>query len=86
MAQPKLGKCQTIFLVLEVENPRSLQSLDIMASTSSYLEQGYEKLFRWCSYEFRQVGRDSQLEVGTTMGEAVRRLRGRPELLRSVYL
>ncbi|CAK5280086.1 unnamed protein product [Mycena citricolor] len=54
---------------------------DIMASTSSYLEQGYEKLLRWCSYEFRQLGKDMQVEVGTTMREAVRRLRRRPELL-----
>ncbi|KAH7871193.1 oligomeric Golgi complex subunit 6 [Lentinula edodes] len=54
---------------------------DIMASTASQLEQGYEKIFRWCSYEFRQVGRDSQLEVSTIMREGVRRLRKRPELL-----
>ncbi|KIK63403.1 hypothetical protein GYMLUDRAFT_197030 [Collybiopsis luxurians FD-317 M1] len=54
---------------------------DIMASTASQLEQGYEKILRWCSYEFRQIGRDSQLEVSTTMREAVRRLRKRPELL-----
>jgi hypothetical protein len=56
-------------------------SLDIMASTSDHLEQGYEKIFRWCSYEFRQMGRDAQLEVGFVMREAVRRLRKRPELL-----
>ncbi|KAJ7919033.1 oligomeric complex COG6-domain-containing protein [Mycena leptocephala] len=55
--------------------------LDIMASTSSHLEQGYEKIFRWCSYEFRQMGRDMQIEVGETLREAVRRLRKRPELL-----
>ncbi|KAJ7462784.1 oligomeric complex COG6 [Mycena galericulata] len=55
--------------------------LDIMASTSSHLEQGYEKIFRWCSYEFRQMGRDMQIEVGTTMREATHRLRQRPELL-----
>ncbi|KAF9042684.1 oligomeric complex COG6 [Rhodocollybia butyracea] len=54
---------------------------DIMASTASHLEQGYEKIFRWCSYEFLQIGRDSQLEVSTTMREGVRRLRKRPELL-----
>jgi hypothetical protein len=52
-----------------------------MASTSSHLEQGYEKIFRWCSYEFRQIGRDMQIEVGKTMREAIRRLRKRPELL-----
>ncbi|KAJ7139696.1 oligomeric Golgi complex subunit 6 [Mycena epipterygia] len=55
--------------------------VDIMASTSSHLEQGYEKIFRWCSYEFRQMGRDMQIEVGGTMREAIRRLRKRPELL-----
>ncbi|KAJ7655211.1 oligomeric Golgi complex subunit 6 [Mycena polygramma] len=55
--------------------------LDIMASTSSYLEQGYEKIFRWCSYEFRQMGRDMQVEVDEIMREAISRLRKRPELL-----
>ncbi|KAJ7102334.1 oligomeric complex COG6 [Mycena belliarum] len=55
--------------------------LDIMASTSSHLELGYEKIFRWCSYVFRQMGRDTQIEVGSTMREAIRRLRKRPELL-----
>ncbi|KAG7088505.1 hypothetical protein E1B28_012492 [Marasmius oreades] len=55
--------------------------LDIIASTSSYLEQGYERIFRWCSYEFVQVGRDAQLEISPTMREAVTRLRKRPELL-----
>ncbi|THU94175.1 oligomeric complex COG6 [Dendrothele bispora CBS 962.96] len=55
--------------------------LDIMGSTSSYLEQGYEKMFRWCSHEFLQTGRDSQLEVSSTMREVVQRLRERPELL-----
>ncbi|KII95365.1 hypothetical protein PLICRDRAFT_34211 [Plicaturopsis crispa FD-325 SS-3] len=55
--------------------------LDIMSSTSSHLEQGYEKIFRWCSYEFQRMGRDVQLEVAPNMREAVRRLRQRPELL-----
>ncbi|KAJ4481001.1 oligomeric complex COG6 [Lentinula aciculospora] len=54
---------------------------DIMASTASQLEQGYEKILRWCSYEFLQIGRDSQLEVSAIMREGVRRLRKRPELL-----
>ncbi|KAJ4463724.1 oligomeric Golgi complex subunit 6 [Lentinula lateritia] len=52
-----------------------------MASTASQLEQGYEKIFRWCSYEFRQVGYDSQVEVSMIMREGVRRLRKRPDLL-----
>ncbi|SJL04371.1 related to Conserved oligomeric Golgi complex subunit 6 [Armillaria ostoyae] len=55
--------------------------LEIMSSTLSYLEQGYEKIARWCSYEFRQIGRDAHLEVTPTMREAVRRLRQRQELL-----
>ncbi|THH31107.1 hypothetical protein EUX98_g3063 [Antrodiella citrinella] len=55
--------------------------LDIMTATSSYLEQAYEKIFRWCSFEFRQMGRDAQLDVNPAMREAVRRLQQRPELL-----
>ena len=56
-----------------------------MASTSSNLEQGYEKLLRYCSNEFRHIGRDFQLEVSTGLREAVARLRKRPELLTLVY-
>ena len=52
-----------------------------MASTSSNLEQGYEKLVRYCSNEFRHIGRDSQLEVNEELRESVVRLRKRPELL-----
>ena len=52
-----------------------------MASTSSNLEQGYEKLLRYCSNEFRQIGRDSQFEVNHELRESVVRLRKRPELL-----
>ncbi|KAI0345229.1 oligomeric complex COG6 [Trametopsis cervina] len=55
--------------------------LDIITTTSGYLEQAYEKIFRWCSFEFRQMGRDTQLDVNPSMREAVRRLRLRPELL-----
>jgi len=55
-----------------------------MASTSSNLEQGYEKVLRYCSHEFRQVGRDSQLEVTQGMRESVHRLRKRSELLKYV--
>ena len=57
-----------------------------MASTSSNLEQGYEKLLRYCSNEFRHIGRDFQLEVGNGLREAVVRLRKRPELLTFVIL
>ncbi|KAH0586671.1 Conserved oligomeric Golgi complex subunit 6 [Termitomyces sp. J132] len=58
--------------------------IDIMASTSSSLEQGYEKIVRWCSHEFRQKGRELHFEVTATMREAVKRLRKRPELLTEV--
>lgn len=60
-------------------------SLDVMSLTSSLLDQAYHKLARWCSFEFRQMGRDASLEVDSTMQEAVRRLRQRPELLKYVY-
>lgn len=56
-------------------------SLDIMAATSSHLEQGYEKISRWCSHEFRRIARDLHLEASAIMREAVRRLQQRPELL-----
>ncbi|KAF8967344.1 oligomeric complex COG6-domain-containing protein [Flammula alnicola] len=63
------------------EDGSTKAGLEIMASTSTNLEQGYEKVLRYCSHEFRQVGRDSQLEVSPQMREAVLRLRKRPELL-----
>ena len=56
--------------------------LDVMSSTSSNLEQAYEKIFRWCSFEFRQMGREVQVEVSPTMREGITRLRQRQELLR----
>lgn len=58
--------------------------LDIMSATASYLEQAYEKIFRWCSFEFRQMGREAHLDVSPAMREAVRRLQQRPELLKYV--
>ena len=54
---------------------------DIMQATSSYLEQAYEKMFRFCCFEFRQLGRDALTDVPPALCEAVRRLRERPELL-----
>lgn len=57
-----------------------------MAATSSYLEQGYEKIYRWCTFEFRRIGAESNLEVSPLMLEAVRRLSQRPELLSYVHL
>lgn len=53
-----------------------------MATTATYLEQGYDKMARWCANEFRQMGRDAQLDVSGILREAVQRLRQRPELLR----
>jgi len=49
--------------------------------TSDLLDQGFQKLTRWCSFEFRQLGRDTQLEVDNVLRETVRRLRLQPELL-----
>uniref|UniRef100_A0A8H7Y3X8 Conserved oligomeric Golgi complex subunit 6 n=1 Tax=Psilocybe cubensis TaxID=181762 RepID=A0A8H7Y3X8_PSICU len=68
-------------VLMSGEDGSTKAGLEIMASTSSNLEQGYEKILRYCSNEFRQVGRDSQLEVNSEMREAVNRLRKRPELL-----
>jgi len=52
-----------------------------MSSTSTHLEQGYDKILRWLSNEFRRVGKDFQLEVSPIMSESVQRLKKRPELL-----
>lgn len=52
-----------------------------MAVTSAHLEKACEKLLRWCSVEFRGMGRDASLEVPEELSEAVCRLRSRPELL-----
>lgn len=52
-----------------------------MAVTSAHLEKACDKLLRWCSAEFRGMGRDASLEVPDELSEAVRRLRSRPELL-----
>lgn len=55
--------------------------IDIVTTTSGYLEQAYDKIFRWCTFEFRQMGKDAQLDVDPAMQESVRRLKQRPELL-----
>ncbi|KAI3612712.1 conserved oligomeric golgi complex subunit 6 [Moniliophthora roreri] len=82
MAMDKTEKVRDDCRVLMAgEEGPTKAGLDIMSTTSSYLEQGYEKILRWCSYEFLQVGRDTQLEVSSVMREAVSRLRKRPELL-----
>ncbi|KAG6826847.1 hypothetical protein H0H92_014179, partial [Tricholoma furcatifolium] len=68
-------------ILMSGEEGPTQAGLDIMASTSSHLEQGYDKIVRWCSHEFRQKGRELHFEVTTTMREAIKRLRKRPELL-----
>lgn len=55
-----------------------------MAKMSSQIEQGYEKMLRWTAHAFRQMGRDSQLDVHPSLRAAVVRLRKRPELLQWV--
>jgi hypothetical protein len=66
------------------EESPSKAGLDIMAVTSAHLEKACDKLLRWCSIEFRGMGRDASLEVPDELSEAVRRLRSRPELLSEV--
>ncbi|CAL1705507.1 unnamed protein product [Somion occarium] len=68
-------------VLMAAEEGPTQAGLDIMAATSSYLEQAYDKIFRYCSFEFRQMGRDAQSEVGPVMQEAVKRLQQRPEVL-----
>jgi len=63
-----------------------MDRLDIMAVTSSHLEKACDKLLRWCSVQFRDMGRDATLEVPDELSEAVRRLRSRPELLAYVAI
>ncbi|KAF8322621.1 oligomeric complex COG6 [Clavulina sp. PMI_390] len=55
--------------------------LDIMARTGDQLDNAYAKVQRWCSFEFRQLGKDSHLEVSRVMREAVARLKKRPDIL-----
>ncbi|KAG6845272.1 hypothetical protein H0H87_011681 [Tephrocybe sp. NHM501043] len=68
-------------ILMSGEDGPTQAGMDIMASTSSLLEQGYEKIVRWCSREFLQKGRELHLEITPTMREAIKRLRKRPELL-----
>lgn len=55
-----------------------------MARTAEHLDSAYAKVQRWCSFEFRQLGKDSHLEVSHVMREAIRRLKNRPDVLRHV--
>ena len=59
-----------------------LYRVDIIATTSHQLEQGYDKIARWCALEFRQFVRHALLEVSPFMAEAVNWLRKKPDLLR----
>lgn len=81
-------ECRVLMSADDVNGTSSTQAgLDIMASTASYLEQGYEKILRWLAYEFRLTGKaaeNRELEVTPTLQEAVQRLRHRPELLTCV--
>ncbi|KAI5479514.1 component of oligomeric golgi complex 6 [Pseudohyphozyma bogoriensis] len=54
--------------------------LDIMEYTKQHLESGYQKIFKWCSFESRGFSKDS-LEVSVTMRSAFQRLKKRPDLL-----
>ncbi|KAI6030195.1 oligomeric complex COG6 [Pisolithus marmoratus] len=68
-------------VLMSGEDGPTKAGMDIMSTTSSYLEQGYNKIYRWCTFEFRRLGSENYLEVSPTMLESVRRLSQRPELL-----
>ncbi|KAI6030178.1 oligomeric Golgi complex subunit 6 [Pisolithus marmoratus] len=68
-------------VLMSGEDGLTKAGMDIMSTTSSYLEQGYDKIHRWCTFEFRRLGSENYLEVSPTMLESVRRLSQRPELL-----
>ncbi|KDQ56782.1 hypothetical protein JAAARDRAFT_70472 [Jaapia argillacea MUCL 33604] len=82
--------CRVLMGVGGEEGPSQV-GLDILTTTSSHLEQAYEKIFRYLTTEFQNLmGRGGDrvdpdyagsLEVTPIMREAVRRLRDRPELL-----
>ena len=57
--------------------------IDIMSATALDLDQAYQKLYKWCSFEFRQPVKEG-LEVSPSLREATRRLKhARQDLLRS---
>ncbi|PFH46076.1 hypothetical protein AMATHDRAFT_8263 [Amanita thiersii Skay4041] len=72
-------------LLISAEGPTQAGT-DIIASTSSHLEQGYDKSHRWCTNEFRSLGRDVYYEVDPVLSECVQRLRRRPELLNDALI
>lgn len=55
-----------------------------MKATSEQMEAGYKKLYRWVQFELRQFTREGQLDVSATLREALRRLRDRHSMFRSV--
>lgn len=57
--------------------------MDIMSSTAQDLDHAYQKLYKWCSFEFRQPVKEG-LEVSPSLREATHRLKhARHDLLRS---
>ncbi|KAF5323969.1 hypothetical protein D9611_008423 [Ephemerocybe angulata] len=80
-----MDKCEKIredcrVLMAGEEGP-TRAGLDIMQSTSTALEAGYDKILRFLTHEFRRTGKDLSLEVNDTIQEGVKRLKRRPELL-----
>ncbi|EJD05807.1 oligomeric complex COG6 [Fomitiporia mediterranea MF3/22] len=71
-------------VLMSGEDGATKAGVEIIAATSRQLEEGYDKLARWCSLEFRQFVRDALLEVTPLMVEAIRWLRKKPELLSEV--
>jgi hypothetical protein len=67
-------------VLLAGEGNAAQAGLDIMESTAQNLEAGYQKLFKWCSFQVRGYTKDA-LEVAPTTREAIQRLKARPDLL-----
>ncbi|KAG8678320.1 Golgi transport complex subunit 6, partial [Ceratobasidium sp. 395] len=68
-------------VLMNGEGGETKAGLDIMGSTAEQLEEAFQKLQRWCLFEFRQLGRDAHVEVEPIVTESVRRLGKRPALL-----
>ncbi|KAF9507141.1 hypothetical protein BS47DRAFT_1351988 [Hydnum rufescens UP504] len=73
--------CHVLLSAEGSEGGGTKAGLDIMARTANQLDVAYAKVQRWCSYEFRQLGKDSHLEVSPVMREAIRRLQKRLDIL-----
>lgn len=59
---------------VEGSTEAALAGKEIMAATADQLEAAYDKIHRWCEFEFRKYTRDASLEVSPVMQEAVKRL------------